>query len=849
MSGLGLYRALLHLYPARFREEYAEPLERAFLDDYREVQTRRARTALWLRLFWDLAVSLPPVVAGELRQDLQYSLRMYARRPVSTVLAVSALAVAIGATTGVFGVVNAALLRSLPFRDSQQLVEFFQAFPRSNTPAELAAWRRASHCVEDASKFMTSDMNLARGGESVRVKVTETSDNFFAMLGSDMLAGRSFAHGEDTPGKGDVAVLSHAFWQQFLGGDPRVLGSTVRLSGVPLTVIGIARPGMDYPGKTAVWTPTVYDWEHLPKTGVTFWRIVVRLKDGLTVEQATPRMLSEVAQTTAGDPRKRGPALKPLREELAGPVRSASMVLMGAVVFVLLIACANIANLLLTRMSERQSEIALRAALGASRARLTQQLTTECLVLTTLAAVAGMVVAQWAVRLAGAVQPLPLATQEYTLLDWRVLAFAAALALTTGLAFGVFPAWMLGRLQPVLGTSREQGPSRGASRIRTVLVVAQVALTLTLLAGATVMTRSFADLLDTDIGFKTDHVVAVSVSLAGTRVADQKSERSYVAAALESLRQIPGVKAAGAVDFLPLDTNSFMGTGFKVDSGESVQIATVVTASAGYFRAMSTPVVQGREFAAADTDLSERVALVNEEFVREAGIQGGVVGRRLVSGWTSQKPLTIVGVVKSVRYGGPATTPMAQVYLPMTQQSRQYATFVARVDGKAEDHVTMCRDALSRVDREVPVFDAMPLNAKLARVLAKPRFYTVVVLFFGVFSVLLAALGIFGVASYSIGQRTREIGVRMAVGAPAGRVRNRMVAESLVPIAAGILLGMGGAMALGQFMRHLMQGARNMDPVACGCAVLILGSVAFATLWSASQRILRLDPATVLRSE
>ena len=847
-----LYRILLKFYPARFREEYGTPLEQQFADEYRDAESALARFAVCIRTLRDLAISIPLELARELGQDLRYSVRIYSRRPGVTFLAVAAMALAIGATTGVFSVVNALLLRSLPFRAPERMVQLAGA-PGSNDAGAFHAGIRRSTYLEDAAVYDQAEMNLSAPAVAARVKVAETSFDFFDMLGSQPEIGRGFAPGEDVPGRNGVAVIGYGLWQQLWGGDPRALGSTIHLNGTPLIVVGIARPGLDYPAKTAVWTPTVFDWARLPKTDVIFWVTVGHLKPSLTLAQAESMFEAEEEQRMPGSMKAVGlnrPRLIPLREQLAGPVRRASLVLLGAVAFVLLIACANVANLLLTRITDRRKELVLRAALGASRARLIQQLITESILLTALAASSGMLVANWASKLATAALPAQLAVQNYTILDWRVLGFALALAAITGATFGILPAFLIGRLQPGDHLIHNQPGSSAphGQRLRSALVAVQVALTLVLLGGSIVMGRGFLKLLGTNLGYRTDHVVTMRVSLAGTRHDAPNLRREYYRDALERLRQVPGVEAAGAIDSLPLATRIFSGDSFKLDSGRVVRMTTVMAATPDYFRTMGTRILIGRDFDFADQTALEPIAIVNEEFARLAGEGPALVGKRVTPAWSESEPVKIVGISGNVRYG-PESPVGPQLILAAERRPPPSMTFAARVHGQTEPYLPVCRDAIQSVDRGAPVFNVKTLDDRLTDALARPRFYTTAVMFLVGFALLLAVIGVYGVASYSIIQRTHELGVRMAIGASAEKMRFLLLRQSLLPVAIGAIAGVAGTLGVGRFIEHLLDAAQSVDFLTCAIAAITLAAIASLAVWSATQRILRLDPMQVLRAE
>ncbi len=857
-----VYRLLVKLYPARFREEFGRPLEQQVLDEYREAKGAVARLAFWARLFIDLVVSIPRERARELRQDVRYAFRVYARRPLVTLLAFAALTLAIGATTGVFSVVNALLLRSLPFRSPDRIVrlEGYRP-PNTDVPTAFEEWRTRSAWLEDAAMYDSAEMNVGRTSGTVRLRVTETSFNFLTMFGNEPAMGRGFAPGEDVPGRNMVAVISDVAWREMFGADPRALGATIRVNGTALTVVGIAPRGFDYPARTAIWTPTFFEFERLPKVDMTVFITVGRIRPDLSLAQAQRMLDAETARAVSGRPkpdatalRRSGlvesrPTLIPMRDDLAGPVRRASLVLMAAVVFVLLVACANVANLLLTRVADRRQELMIRAALGASRARLAQQLMTESVVLALASASAGLMVARWASSLATAVQPAQVAAQDYSIFDWRVLGFAAGLAVMTGIVFGVFPALMTARLQPApeLARTRAGGDGSGASRLRGVLIAVQVSLTLVLVAGAIAASRNFVGLLRTDLGFQTDHVVTLKVSLAGARYDTAVASRSYYREALERLRAIAGVERAAAVDGLPLATDGFSGGAFAVE-GEPMMFAAGIAVTPDYFRTLGIAMVEGREFDARDTADSERVVIVNDAFAKAAAGGGKLVGKMLTLGGRPGR-WRIVGVSRAVRNAGPAYRTSLEIFMPVEQHTPGSATLVMRVRGNPEAYLAAARDTLRGLDRQVSVFDARTFDDRLANTLARPRFYTTVVIFFSGLALLLALMGVYGVVSHAVAQRTHEMGVRLALGSSSSAARWLLVRISLLPVAVGTAIGLAGALASGRVLEHLFVSAERADAVTSVVAALGLNVAAALAMWRATRRIVQMQPMEILRSE
>ena len=845
-----IYRLMLKLYPARFREEYETPLERQFWDEYRELPNRRARAWFWACALADLAISIPAEFLRELRQDIVYGARVYRKRSVAAGLALLALALAIGATTGVFSVVNAVLLRGLPFRDPERLVQLGSFGLPDADASTFHAWQASTSYLAGAAVYRTEEMNFSTQQDARRIKVAETSAGLFAVLGAEPQIGRAFAEGEDSKAQDSVAVIGYGLWQQFFGGDPRTLGSIIHLNGAPMTVVGIAPPGFDYPGATMVWTPTVFDPGHISKARAIMWNGLGRLKPGITLSQASSLYRADILRQYQHEPSADSAnriRLISLRDQLAGPVTTASLVLLGVVVFVLLTACANVAHLLLARVAERRPELVLRAALGASRARLVQQLITEATLLTVAAAAAGMAVAHWASRLAETVQPASLGSQTYTILDWRMFGFAVALAILTGLLFGVLPASLIGRMQPSGASLRAQPGvhAHGVSRLRGVLIAMQTAVTLVLVAGSITLGRGFLKLTGADLGYRTDHVVTMSVALSGTP--HEQNAVAYYREVLERLRAIPGVESAASVEYLPLVPNAYAGFPLKLNGEQHVGYRVEVTS--GYFRAMGTEILRGRDFTPADEMSGQPVAIVNETFVRQFARGIEFVGRSLTPPWKGSASMPVIGVARSMRYFGPASDALPQIFWLSGKNPGWNRTFVARVHGDTEAYLPICRDAIRSVDPRVPVFGVSTLGAILTDSLARSRFYTTTVLFFGAFALLLAVVGIYGVASFSIAQRTHELGVRLAVGASSERLRAMLLRQSLLPVAAGIVLGVAGAMAFSRMVEHLMDTADPIRIPMCAAAALLLAITASATVWAASRRIVRMDPMSILRAE
>lgn len=794
------------------------------------------------RKIFDLAVSVA--------QDIKYALREWARRPMHTAFAIGVLAVGIGANTGMFSVVNALLIRSLPFRDPNKLVELYIFAAPHDSTKSFHDWRKTTAFLEDAALVEQRDVNLADGREASRAHLAQTSSNFFSVLGVHPVIGREFASGEDTAGSNRVAVIGYGLWHQGFGGDPRVLGATIRADGVSLSVIGVAPPGFDYPGGTALWRPA----EFTP--GNNGWETIARLKSDINWQQAQASFRTEAKRLAPNRPiadkQAHPPFMVRLQDALSknpnappsSPVtgRNASLSLLAAASLILLIACTNVANLLLARAAGRANELSIRSALGASRARLTRQLLTESVLLSIAASAVGLFVANWTVSVAARVQPAPIATQSYSILDAPVLGFAFVITILCGLLFGVLPALYASRAHSFAARGSSAGQSSRA--VRWALVAAQVTLTTVLLSSSLSMIRAFASLAGMDRGFDRQGVATVSLSVAGTR---EQGERAlgYLQDAVRRVRNVPGVRSASATEFLPLAATAFIGAPFSLDGRRARGFQMIVPVLPGYFQTMGGRIEYGREFTDADLQSDADVAVVNDDFAREFGNPADAVGRQLRVG--NGRPRTVVGVVRQMVYMGDYNH--TQVFFPDRSPGDFSVTIVARVDGRAEDRLASVRDAVKSVDPDVPIFDVKTMDQRLDEALLRPKVYSGTLVFFAVFALLLAVIGIYGVVSFFVVQRTHEMGVRIALGTTPGNLRKTMLWQGLIPVAAGAVPGILGAVAAGRFAQTLIEGTIPAGVGFSTFASLLIAAVAGCAIWIATRRIARLDVMEILRTD
>jgi len=847
---LRLYRWLINLYPVGFRENYAQLLEREFRDELGESTGAAGLAALWIRLIRDLAISVPLQFSREVAQDARHTVRLWARRRWQIGFAILALAIGIGANSGVFSVVNTLLLRSLPFQDPERLAYLSLDFqPPHDSVSQFHEWRRQSAYLADAAVFEQVDVNLGGAGEWRRAHAVQVSWNFFSVLGAQPILGRAFGAGEDVdgtgwgrPGRNAVAVIGYGLWEDLFGGDARALGATIRLDGNPLTVVGVAPPGFDHPGKAVIWKPAAFSG------GNNGWETVARLKPGIAWPQARAAFAAEANRLWPDRihfQKMQYPfALTELHDELAGPARRGSLVLMACAGLILLIACTNVANLLMARTADRATEFSIRSALGAGRARISQQLLTECVLLSLAACTVGIFVALWTTSIAAKLQPAALTSQVYSLVDGRVLGFAIATSVLTGLLFGVLPAMYASRTQN-WGT-RGSSDTRGSRITRETLVAVQVMLAIMLLTASISVNRAFAHLMRVDRGFDCRGLATVNVSLAGTTHATDTSRLGYFQEALARVRRLPGVQSASATEFLPLYASSFIGGRFQLNGHLASKASMVNPVLADYFRTMGGRILWGREFTDAEVRGNARLAIINERFASELGAPAGAVGSEITIG--NDPPWKIVGVVKSMDYMTEGADSYETFIPDASPGGSFFSTFVVRVNGSGENRLAMVRDTIQSVDREVPVFGAKTMEQRLNDALARPQFYKTAVLCFTAFALLLVVVGVYGIVSYNVARRTREMGIRMALGTTPERLRARLLWQGLVPIAGGVIPGIAGAILSSRLIASIVEGTKDVNGTTYATGVTVIALIATLGIWVASRPIARLE-MEILRTE
>lgn len=807
-------------------------------------------------------------------QDVRYGSRKLARSPGFTAVAVATLALGIGANTLIFSVVNAAILHPLPFRDANKLVTQWATSPTigysgpgSFTDRDYMEWRDQNRVFDEIAAFRGQPSNLTGVGEPVRLIGAAISPSLLRVLEVNPALGRAFAPEEENPGHNRVALLSDRLWRSRFGRDPSVAGRAIKLDGEFYTVIGVMPAGFGFPNEADVWTPLTLASEAHNAT----LQIVARLKPGVSLERAR----SEVALIGERHPAKPGDwewhtTLVPLGRAVASEVRTPLFVLFAAVGLVLLIACANVANLFLARATTRQREIAVRKALGASRARVVRQLLTESVMMAVFGGGLGLLLAalgQSSVAKAASLLPRSLGSPSAAAhiasagIDFWVLGFTLAISVLTAVLFGLTPAVWASRGGLDSGLKEEgrsSTPGRGRGYTRDGIVMAEVALAVILLVGAGLLIRSFLHLMNVDPVFSPQNVLTLNISLPDTRYESARPMIAFEQQALERLSALPGVKSAGGVFGLPLG-NGAIGGDFTVEGqpepapGTQAFIATKAVIGGDYFRAIGIPLLRGRYFDRHDSESAPHVVIVSQSLARHFWPLEEAIGKRLKPGFSNDAWCTVVGVVGDTKQYSLGETPSPSMYLPYAQAPdpflMQDITLVVRTGADPLSLVTAARHAVQAVDPDLPVFDVASMEQLVYRSVSAPRFNTALLGVFAALALLLAAVGIYGVMSYAVVQRTHEIGVRVALGAGASDILRQVVRQGMLPAVVGIAAGTAGAWAVARFLSSLLFGVRPTDPVTFAVVPLLLAAVAVVACLLPARRATKVDPVVALRYE
>ncbi|HEV7797778.1 MAG TPA: ABC transporter permease [Pyrinomonadaceae bacterium] len=806
-------------------------------------------------------------------KDIRYGIRSLLKHPGFTAIVIVTLAIGIGASSAIFSVVNTVLLRPLPYARAERLVaiqEITQDGKRVQvTPANFLDWRAQNTVFEQLAAILTRPANLALADQAERIDLAMTSANFFSVFGMEPELGRFFINSDEQAGHAPVVVVSHALWQRRFGGDASLVGKPITLDGNSYTVVGIAPAGFQYPDKTDVWVPpfklapTVNErMDPTQVRGFGMLAAVALLRPGVPLAQAASEMQTITARLRQQYPdsnNRRFNRVVSLHTHLVGETGPMLLLLFGAVSFVLLIACANVANLLLASAATRQKEMAIRTALGASRLRVIRQLLTENLMLAFAGGATGLLLALWGVALMTKLLPRDFPRLGEINLDWRVLAFTLFASVLTGILFGLAPALQISRTD-VQESLKESG--RGASsgrrhnRLRNLLIVGEVALSVVLLVGAGLLFRSFLQLQSVNTGFTSEQVLTLRLSPAGSTYRLDADYISFYSQAVQRVAAIPGVEAVGAINTLPLDkgpTAGFRIEGRPLLTPDKWPGGNYRTVSTDYFHAMNIPVVQGRGFNERDTETAPLVMIVNQALAKRDFPNENPVGKRINLGNLDPKGqpvwFEIVGVAANVRSLELREEATPEFYLSALQDSFTNMFLVVRTSVEPTSVAASVRRAAAEVDKSAAVSDIKTMEHIVSDAVTQPRFNLFLLGLFSAIALLLSAAGIYGVTAYSVTQRTHEFGIRMALGAQVGDVLKMILRQGMLLISIGIAVGLLASFALTRLLRTLLFGVTVTDPLTFVAITLLLTVVALLACYIPARRATKVDPLTALRYE
>ena len=808
-----------------------------------------------------------------LLHDLRYSARTLVKTPGFTLVALLALALGVGACTAIFSVVNAVLLQPLPYRDTDRIVAI-QAINREGTrvqvtPANFLDWREQNSSFEHLAAIFARTSNLAGDGEAERINLAMASANLFDVFGVRPQFGRLFLPEDEQAGHPAIVVLGHGLWQRRFGGDPEVIGKPITLDGNSYTVIGVAPPGFQFPNKTDVWlppfrlVPTIREsMDPTRVRGFGFLSAVALLKPDVSLEQAKADMgaiSTRLREQYPESNNNRFERVELLHTNLVGDTSTALWLLFGAVGFVLLIACANVANLLLVRATSRQKEIAVRTALGASRRRIIRQLLTESLLLAAAGGAAGLLLAWWGVEILVGMLPENFPRLEAIRLDLTVLGFTSLVTAVTSVLFGFAPAWQVSKVDvhdALKENSRGAAGGNARNRFRSMFVVAEVALSLVLLIGAGLTFRSFLHLLAVNTGFNPEQVLTMSLNPSGTNFRDDSDYIAFYQNVAERIRNIPGVEAVGAINTLPLSKGPT--THFRIEGRAPMPVdqwpgANYRNVTPDYFRVLNISVLQGRTFEERDAASTPPVVLINEATAEHDFAGENPVGKRINFGGvdSNNQPVwfEIIGVVGSVRSIELNTEPTPEVYTASLQDAFANMSFVIRTTVEPTSITGAVQQAVQEVDRAQPVSDIRTMEEIVVGAVTQPRFNLMLLGVFGAIALILSAAGIYGVMAFSAAQRTHEIGIRLALGAKSSDVLRLILGQGLRLTAVGIIFGLVASFTLTRFLSTLLFGISATDPMTFAVVAVILSAVALLACYVPARRAAKTDPIVALRCD
>jgi predicted permease len=809
-------------------------------------------------------------------QNLKFAFRLLRKSPGFALVAVLIMALGIGANTAIFSVVRAVLLEPLPFRDADRLVQVWHVPPQKSFPgmtafsvsaANFLDWQKQNHVFEQMALYSGAHFDVTGVGKPEAITASAVSADYFPVLGAEPIHGRVFLPEEDRPGSNHEVVLSYKFWQTHYGSDAGAVGKSIDFDGEPYKIVGVMGPKMNKPGFARVWVPLALTAKEASVRGEHHFMVVARLKPGVTQAQAQAEMdtiSQRLEKAYPEDDTGWGATLHSMRDETVGDVRPALLMMLGAVAFVLLIACANVANLILARTFARRKEIAIRSALGASRRQIVQQLLGEALIISLSGGVLGLVAAHYGIELLTKLFADKLPRMGEIGLNGSVLAFTFALSIATGILSGLLPAWSMTKGD--VNEALKKGPGRtdaegGTGKTRSALVVVEVALSLVLLIGAGLMLRSLWKLQRIDPGFDQHNVLTMSVMVNKKQFTEPSQEAQFFDAVLERVRALPGVVAAGAIDNLPLEGGSNQPVAIEGHAAAALSEqpeVSVRVVTPGYFQAMRIPLLQGREIGASDTADAAPVVVISESMARQFWPNSSPIGHHLKLSFYPDKDREIVGVVGDVKQQGlDATSGISTLYWPAAQTSAttmgpwraQPLSLVVRTTTPPLTLAAAVTGAVHEVNKDVPVNNVMTLEDFVGDTLTQHSFNMQLLAIFGSLALVLCAIGIYSVLAYSVRRGMREIGLRIAFGATLRDVARHVIVEGMKPTVAGICIGLIAAFALGRIVTSMIYGVSSRDLATFVAVTMLLIVVSFGASLIPALRATRVDPLAVLREE